>query len=159
MLSNLKIVLLTLSLLTIVTGCDAGGDPWDEDDQLILDSLEGDDLEIGEEAEETSELPPPICGFCDNCVLHARCLQPRMPFGLTSWASKVRIINRAASRPSRGCVAMIRSNPTWGHAAYVQRVWSNGTITINEANWRAGQCGTRRGRPAALNVRGYWCPR
>ena len=136
--------------IAIASGCSAPGD--DEGDDANA-AQEPDDEEEGAVASTESELGG--CNQCSNCVLYARCRQRRLPFGLTTWREKLAKVN--SHRPRRGCVAMIQTGSSFGHVAYVNDV--NGSrISIDEGNWPSGHCGRRSGTPAALNVRGYWCP-
>ncbi|KFA89434.1 hypothetical protein [Archangium violaceum] len=99
------------------------------------------------------------CGNCDNCVLHARCLQPKLPYGLTYWSDKVAIIN--SNHAHKGCVAMIPTSSSYGHVAYVSNVDtapSPNRITLREANWVGNTCSSRTGTKDGLNIRNYWCP-
>jgi hypothetical protein len=135
--------------IAIAAGCSA---PAEDEDGFADDVQEPDDEE-GAVASTESELGG--CNQCSNCVLYARCRQRRLPFGLTTWRDKLARIN--SHRPRRGCVAMIQTSSSYGHVAYVNGV--NGSrISIDEGNWPSGRCGQRSGTPAALNVRGYWCP-
>lgn len=122
----------------------------DEPTDLTPDQYE-DDGEVGSVASELGG-----CNQCSNCVLYARCRQRRLPFGLTTYAQKVAIIN--SSRARAGCVAVIRTSSQWGHVAYVNRV-SGSTVYLDEGNWPSGRCGRRSGTAARLNIRGYFCPR
>ncbi|HEX8536668.1 MAG TPA: CHAP domain-containing protein [Cystobacter sp.] len=137
--------LLSRSLVTVsiaLAGC--GGTEMDDAAQ-VSDA----------EHEDIAQVESAACGYCDNCVLHARCLAPGLPFGLTYWTDKVAVINSSTARA--GCVAMIPSSNSYGHAAYVSSV-SGTTIRLNEANWQAGVCSSRSGTKAGLNIRGFWCP-
>jgi hypothetical protein len=137
--------LLSSSLVTVsiaLAGC--GGTEMD-DAAPVSDAQQ----------EDVAQVESAACGSCDNCVLHARCLAPRLPYGLNTWSDKVNIIN--SSTAHAGCVAMIPSSNPAGHVAYVSSV-SGGTIHLNEANWSAGACTTRSGTKAGLNIRGFWCP-
>ena len=137
--------LLSRSLATVsiaLAGC--GGTEMDDAAQ-VPDSQQ----------EDLAQLESAVCGNCDNCVLHARCLAPHLPYGLTYWSDKVKAIN--SSTGHAGCVAMIPSSNSYGHVAYVSSV-SSGTIHLNEANWVAGACTSRSGTKAGLNIRGFWCP-
>lgn len=136
--------------LALSAGCSSQVDDLDGE-ALVDDGPEGDDE--GAVASVESELGG--CNQCSNCVEYARCRQRRLPYGLTYWREKVARIN--SRTPRRGCVAMIYTGSTWGHVAYVNGV-SGGRISIDEGNWPSGRCGQRSGTPAALNVRGYWCP-
>jgi hypothetical protein len=139
-------VLSVLSVgLALAAGCSAPED--------VLDEEQEPDDEDGPVSSSESELGG--CNQCSNCVKYARCRQPRLPYGLTSFADKVAAIN--SRTPRRGCVAVIRTGSVYGHVAYVNDV-SGGRISIDEGNWPSGRCGRRSGTPAALNVRGYFCP-
>lgn len=145
-------ILSALSLsFAVAAGCSAPSEREDGEDGLIDDGQEAD--EDGPIASTESELGS--CNQCSNCVLYARCRQPRLPSGLTYWSDKVARINSRS--PRRGCVAMIPTSSAYGHVAFVNGV-SGGRISIDEGNWPSGRCGQRSGTPAALNVRGYWCP-
>jgi hypothetical protein len=99
-----------------------------------------------------------ICGnvCAGECVAYARCKVPSLPFGLFTYQDKLNIINSRTLQ--QGSIAIINTGNNVGHVAYVQYVHSNGEITISEANWIAGRCGTRRGTPARLNIVGYFRP-
>lgn len=104
----------------------------------------------------------------DNCVLFLRNdLKIKLPTGLTSWSAKRRLIN-VTGTPRYGDVAIIEV-PTgaareYGHVAMVYSV-SSTSITIVEANFRAGRVTMRRatGRDrtdaaSQMNIRGYFRP-
>ena len=137
----------------LAAGCSAEQGPG-EGNESALDGADpgtsSDEVPPGTISSELSG-----CGPCDNCVLYARCRQPRLPYGLTSYADKVRQINRHT--PHAGCVAVIKTTSYYGHVAYVNSV-SGSTVHIDEANWSSGHCGTRAGTAAALNIAGYICP-
>lgn len=143
--------LLSRSLLTVafaLAGC--GGTEMAEDETLMSSEAQSDDA---------AQIEAAACGSCDNCVLHARCRQPGLPFGLTTYAQKKAIINSASARA--GCVAIIPSSSSYGHVAYVERVDTApnpNRIYLREANWAAGQCTGRNGTKAGLNIEGFWCP-
>ena len=94
---------------------------------------------------------------CDNCVLFVRCKMPSLPGGLTSYASKKNIVN--AWSPSAGYAVIMPSSsyPANGHIAYVDKVNSDGTITISEGNFN-GKCNTRTKKPSDMSVYGYRKP-
>jgi hypothetical protein len=143
-------VLAVVSLsIAVAAGCSAPSE--DEFD----DAQQADDEEEDEGPVASSESELGGCNQCTNCVKYARCRQPRLPSGLTYWRDKVARIN--SRTPRRGCVAMIQTSSAYGHVAFVTGV-SGGRISIAEGNWPTGRCGQRSGTPAALNVRGYWCP-
>ena len=84
-------LLLGLGLATVlVAGCSS--ETSEPDDESALDGADPG-MSTGDEptASVSSELGG--CGQCTNCVLYARCRQPRLPFGLTTYAEKVSHIN------------------------------------------------------------------
>lgn len=95
------------------------------------------------------------CNQCSNCVQYARCMQPALPFGLSTYKNKKDIVNRYT--PSIGCVAIINTGDTTGHVAYVWKV-AGSTVTIKEGNWPWGKCGERTNSPDTLGIVGYYCP-
>ncbi len=90
-----------------------------------------------------------------NCVLYARCRVPRLPFGLTTYQDKARIIN--SRTPGVGSVAIMNVG-AWGHVAVVEAVNHNGTITVREANYPSPGVRTRTATPSAMKVTGYYRP-
>ena len=141
----------SVSVMLAAVGCSV--EPGDEDEELVDDGSQDPDVDDGTASSVSSELGG--CNQCTNCVKYARCRQPRLPYGLTTYSDKVARIN--SRTPRRGCVAVIRTSSVYGHVAYVNGV-SGGRISIDEGNWPSGRCGQRSGTPAALNVRGYICP-
>jgi hypothetical protein len=151
--------LLALALILGTAACQVGDDPEEEEARIQEERLQDPTLVI----ENESPVDPGdgliaagYCPGCSNCVYRARCLQPRLPTGLTYWRDKLAKINSHTARP--GCVAMIYTGSAYGHVAYVSDKHADGTITIREGNWIGNSCSTRRRTPANLNVRGYWCP-
>ena len=136
----------------LAAGCSS--ETTDPNDESALD---GADPGVSSDDEPTASVASELggCGQCTNCVLYARCRQPRLPFGLTSYADKVSHINRRT--PRAGCVAVIRSSSSFGHVAYVNSV-SGSTVHIDEGNWPSGNCGRRSGTAAGLHIAGYICP-
>lgn len=134
----------------LAVGCSAS----DGDDESALDDVDPG-MSADEEPSESISSELAGCGPCNNCVLYARCRQPRLPYGLTSYGDKVRAINSRTGRA--GCVAVIKTSSSYGHVAYVNRV-SGGTISIDEGNWPSGRCGRRSGTAASLHITGYICP-
>jgi hypothetical protein len=151
-----------LSLLMLVLGvasCQVGDSEDDLDEQAQDERLSDPSLVIDEESSPSAgedQLAASYCPGCSNCVYRARCLQPRLPTGLTTWGDKLGKIN--SHTPRVGCVAMIYTGSQWGHAAFVADKHADGTLTLKEGNWISGQCSRRRGTPSRLNIRGYWCP-
>lgn len=144
---------LSVSALA-AAGCAA--DPATEEDEAYANDEssidEGPDSE-DEVGSTSSDLGS--CNQCNNCVSYARCRQPRLPTGLTSYADKRAKINRSTAKA--GCVAVINTGSYYGHVAYVTKV-SGGKVHIAEGNWPSGRCGSRSGTKAALNITGYICP-
>lgn len=92
-----------------------------------------------------------------NCVLYARESVRSLPYNLHSTTDKHRIINSMFPRP--GTVAIFSFN----HVAVVTgtQVDSDGSIivSINEANYKPCQIGTRRGKLSDLQIVGFFDPR
>lgn len=153
------VALSLLSLSLAVTGC--GGVEMEDmapDEQASYDSNHDVHADHGHE-QDIGTTESALCGYCDNCVLHARCRQPNLPYGLTYWSDKVAIIN--SNHAHRGCVAMIPTSSVYGHVAYVSDVDtapSPNRITLQEANWVGNTCSSRTGTKDGLNIRNYWCP-
>lgn len=162
--SKLVRSLLSIAFIVGAAACNVGGDSKAESTEV--DVAQEQDRRLGDQSlvieDESSEgagddqLKAGYCPGCDNCVYRARCLQPRLPTGLTTWGDKLSRVN--SSTPRVGCVAMIYTGSTWGHAAYVADRHADGTLTIKEGNWVGDSCSSRRNTPGALNIRGYWCP-
>lgn len=156
--------LLSIAIIVGAAACNAGGDlqaepsegavAQDQDQRLSDRSLIVED----EPAEGTGDelLATGYCPGCANCVYRARCLQPNLPTGLTTWSDKLSRIN--SHTPRVGCVAMIYTGSTYGHVAFVADKHADGTLTIKEGNWVGDTCSSRRNTPTNLNIRGYWCP-
>lgn len=88
-----------------------------------------------------------------NCVLYARSRMPGLPFGLWTYADKVKIINHR--KPEKGDIAIIKTNQIWGHVAVVTKIGSLHT-TIQEGNWKTGKITERHDTPYALRITGYF---
>lgn len=98
-----------------------------------------------------------------NCVLYARSQVSSLPYGLTTYASKLNIINHRF--PRVGSVAVMPApgdNAPYGHVAVVRNVAinPNGTLalTIQESNWGSCAIATRLVTPEARNIQGYFDP-
>jgi hypothetical protein len=77
--------------------------------------------------------------YLGNCVLYARWLQPKLPYGLNTLAQKKAVIN--SSKPKTKNVAILDVYGNIGHVAYVADVDDSGkdvSITIYEANFPSG---------------------
>lgn len=148
----------SLSLVgsVLVAGCAAEdvaeGEPAADTDQ----GDPGPDVLDDEETTASTSSALGGCYQCSNCVYYARCRQPKLPYGLTYYSQKVARINRYSARV--GCVAVIKTSSVYGHVAYVNRVASDGTITIDEGNWPSGRCGVRSGTKSGLHITGFICP-
>lgn len=154
--SLLTKIVITLGIVAGATvgvgGCAV--EPGDEDESVGgSDEVSPDDLDDEDEESATSSSELGGCYQCTNCVLYARCRQPRLPYGLTYWRDKLRAINSRTARA--GCVAVIKTGSAYGHVAYVKRV-SGSTIHIDEGNW-GRRCNSRSGTAAALKIQGYIC--
>jgi hypothetical protein len=90
-----------------------------------------------------------------NCVLFARSLVKKLPFGLWTISDKKKIIN--SHKAQHGSIAIIKTGFIWGHVAYVESVGKN-HITITEANFRAGKITERHGTEKDLKILGYFQP-
>ena len=95
-----------------------------------------------------------------NCVLWLRAYRvPSLPRGLDTLAGKKKIIN--SSEPKVGSVAVMNIFGDVGHVAYVTAVNSDGTITVDEANYKACKITSgRTGKPSdkGFQVLGYYVP-
>lgn len=135
-----------------------GGCAVDSSEEDSFDGADGDEVsldDLDDEDEKTASTSSELsgCNQCTNCVKYARCRQPKLPYGLTYWSEKLRIIN--SRTPRAGCVAVIKTGSAYGHVAYVRRV-SGSTVYIDEGNW-GRKCNSRSGTAAALKIQGYWC--
>lgn len=157
--------ILALSLLSLslaVTGCGGVAEPELAPEQQVSheDHESHADHADHADAQDIGTVESAACtGYCDNCVLFARCKQPKLPYGLTYWSDKVAIIN--SNHAHVGCVAMIPTSHQYGHVAYVDGVDtapSPNRITLREANWTPNACTSRTGTKDGLNIRNYWCP-
>jgi hypothetical protein len=98
-----------------------------------------------------------------NCVLYARSQVSSLPYGLTTYTSKLNIINHRF--PRVGSVAVMPApgdNAPYGHVAVVRNVAinPNGTLalTIQESNWGGCNIYTRLVTPEARSIQGYFDP-
>jgi surface antigen len=77
--------------------------------------------------------------YLGNCVLYARWLQPKLPYGLNTLAQKKAVINSSKLKPKSVAILDVYGNI--GHVAYVADVDDSGkdvSITIYEANFPSG---------------------
>lgn len=159
--SQMKLLALSLlSLSLAVTGC-GGVEQEDLAPEQQVSHEEQADHADHEHEQDIGTTESAVCtGYCNNCVLFARCKQPNLPYGLTYWSDKVAIIN--SNHAHRGCVAMIPTSHVYGHVAYVEDVDfapNPNRITLREANWQPNTCSGRTGTKDGLNIRNFWCPR
>jgi CHAP domain-containing protein len=95
-----------------------------------------------------------------NCVLWLRTYRVKtLPRGLDTLAGKKKIIN--STEPKVGSVAVMNIFGDVGHVAYVTAVNSDGTITVDEANYKACKITSgRTGKPSdkGFQVLGYYVP-
>ncbi|AKJ03987.1 Hypothetical protein AA314_05613 [Archangium gephyra] len=147
-----------LSLSLAVTGC--GG--VEQEDMASEQQLSNEDqaahADHGHE-QDIGTTESAVCGNCDNCVLHARCRQPNLPYGLTYWSEKAAIAN--SNHAHAGCVALIPTGSAYGHVAYVEsvdRTVSPWRVSLREANWQPNTCSGRTGTKDGLGIWNYWCP-
>lgn len=98
-----------------------------------------------------------------NCVLYARSQVSSLPYGLTTYSSKLSIINHRF--PRVGSVAVMPApggNEPYGHVAVVRNVAIDPdgtlTLTIQESNWGGCAIFTRLVTPEGRNIQGYFDP-
>lgn len=95
-----------------------------------------------------------------NCVLWLRTYRVKtLPRGLETLVGKKKIIN--SNEPKVGSVAVMDIFGDVGHVAYVTAVNSDGTITVDEANYKACKITSgRTGKPSdkGFQVLGYYVP-
>ena len=114
--------------------------------------------QVGEEMVKFSHVGNSVCNTeanRNNCVFYARCRVPSLPYGLTYYSDKKRIINSLT--PSVGSVAVMNIFPPYGHLAVVEH-FSNGKIGVREGNNPLGQIRYRENTPSAMKVTGYFRP-
>ena len=164
-------ICLSLSLFAAVaisvvgTGCSSQIDDEATAEGNVDEEGEGD-LGVTEEAiiDRTAD---GCAGLCrpNNCVDYARCRTRHdggrvLPPTGSGMAGKLAVARDGVGR--HGCVAMIRTSHSYGHAAYVEDTWVSGGIRryrVSEADWaHASSCGQRSGSKAALNIAEFWCP-
>lgn len=90
-----------------------------------------------------------------NCVLYARSRQPKLPYGLTSYQDKKNEID--VYKPQVGAVAVMPGGDArYGHVSYVAKVNADGTIVLDEANWKPCQITTNvKVTPSSRGIVGY----
>ncbi len=98
--------------------------------------------------------------FGDNCVQFARSIIPDMPSGLYTLADKVNALLKGPGKldiPEPGAVLVMSTGQPAGHVAVVTGVdHQSGKIYLAEANWKAGQTGTREMNINDPRIQGYW---
>lgn len=95
-------------------------------------------------------------GTLCSCVLFARTLVPELPFGLHDYRSKLNIIN--SKTPKIGSVAIIKSPSGLGHVAVIKSINEDGSLTIEEGNFRRCRRNIRMDMPENMNIKGYFDP-
>lgn len=82
--------------------------------------------------------------FADNCVKYARQFVPNLPYGLWSIRDKANAVDPTIDVPEIGD-AMLTAEGPYGHATVVTDYDpETGTITVQEANYKAGTITTGR---------------
>jgi surface antigen len=101
-----------------------------------------------------------------ECVIYVREIVKSLPYGLTTWADKKRIINSYTCKPGSVAIIQVPSGAAaqYGHVAYVDACGKTG-ITIREANFRRDTITRRVATPniaqaeKELRIVGYWRPK
>jgi hypothetical protein len=91
-----------------------------------------------------------------NCVLYTRCKIPSLPYGLTTYAQKVAIINTQTAGAGRAAIIKVNGSQ-YGHIAWVKSV-SGSQITIRETNWCGAYVNERTGTKSGLKITGFYKP-
>jgi|GEM_PF-3264998 len=95
-------------------------------------------------------------GVLCSCVLFARTLVPALPYGLHNYRDKLDIIN--SQTPAVGHVAIMKSPSGLGHVAVIKSVNEDGSLTIEEGNFRRCKRNIRTDMPEKMNIKGYFDP-
>lgn len=95
-------------------------------------------------------------GVLCSCVLFARTLVPALPYGLHNYRDKLDIIN--SQMPEVGHVAIMKSPSGLGHVAVIKSVNEDGSLTIEEGNFRRCKRNIRTDMPERMNIKGYFDP-
>ncbi|HEU0099435.1 MAG TPA: CHAP domain-containing protein [Allosphingosinicella sp.] len=101
-----------------------------------------------------------------ECVIYVREIVKSLPYGLTYWADKKRIINSYTCKAGSVAIIQVPSGAAaqYGHMAYVDACGTTG-ITIREANFRKDTITRRVATPnilqaeKELRIVGYWRPK
>lgn len=96
-------------------------------------------------------------GVLCSCVLFARTLVPELPYGLHNYQDKLAIIN--SHTPEVGHVAIIKSPSGLGHVAVIKSLNNDGSMTIEEGNFRRCKRNIRTDMPERMNIKGYFNPK
>jgi hypothetical protein len=91
-----------------------------------------------------------------NCVFYVRCKLPTLPYGLTTYAQKVAIINTQTAVAGRAAIIKVNGSQ-YGHLAWVKSV-SGTKITIRETNWCGAYVNERTGTKSGLSITGFYKP-
>lgn len=98
--------------------------------------------------------------YGNNCVQFVRSIVPDMPTGLYTLQDKINNLLKspgALEAPEPGAVVVMSTGQPAGHVAFVTGVdKQNGKIYLAEANWKAGQTGTREMDLNDPRIQGYW---
>lgn len=92
----------------------------------------------------------------DNCVFFARSIVPELPYGLTYFFAKKRIINKLTPEP--GAIAVIDTGDEIGHLAVIESFTNKGEIRLTDANWVKDKVTMRSGTEKELKIIGYFDP-
>jgi hypothetical protein len=101
--------------------------------------------------------------YAANCALYAREQYPSLPYGLDSIANRETWVDNYGftaeeQQPQVGDVVQT-SEGTWGHTAIIAGFTSDGSMILDEANYRSGT--VTYGRELSIdspNVIGFWTP-
>jgi len=162
-------------------GSGSPGQPFDE--PVDAQGLFSNDLNTSQKGSvaEVSIRKSPVSkrtGDDIECVIYSRMLAPGLPTmgyklkvgpnnAPLSDADKLRKSQNAQMKrrvivPGQeavtNAVAIMPDVGFYGHTANVVTVNENGTITIQEANYRDNMITQRTGTPEALKIEGYWVP-
>jgi len=96
-------------------------------------------------------------GALCSCVLFARTLVPALPYGLHNYQDKLEIIN--SHTPEVGHVVIMKSPSGLGHVAVIKSLNDDGSITIEEGNFRRCKRNIRTDMPDRMNIKGYFDPK
>ena len=90
-----------------------------------------------------------------NCVKWLRNKVPKLPYGLWTIQSKIKIINSHKAKIGR--VAIMNIGLPFGHLGIITGKGSD-RIVIREANFKIGKITERQGTEKELKIIGYYNP-